>query len=230
MNFSEHQSYGAELYTKIIDHLDHPQIKLQMISIFLRRMDHKHPALKPRSIYIRLRTYEDTYSNNFTEPTPAPDANSDSQNSGNKTKNDISIYPYFRKQNRRYTSSLSDQKIIELLLAALNAYASDARLNELKLRIAKGDELDKKHEMEVKAYHRITSGGQTKNSSYKQVFGPAVINADTLANLAKSINIVVSGEVADSYRDDIKFYDMIIFDKSLENLRKRFKPLFPVSN
>ncbi|XP_031633212.1 uncharacterized protein LOC116346993 [Contarinia nasturtii] len=234
-------------WLKIIQMVEHPRLKLYLVTALLTKIDHKCSTLHPETIYYSLRKietfigddFDDKYqNNNVVKP----------KNSKVSACNASTLkYPCLQKFSRRTVEELSIRQNAELHLIALNSYKSVFHIDEFRRYWENYEQMKQqntKDQDEIKMEMVSCAKTPPKPFNFKQMesmrrksFGGRVLEMgkvtpiytldvlNDVAGITDGINFQLNVR---RYRDDLKFVDMIATD--MPKLRSKFDTLFPTLN
>lgn len=246
LHFIDTTGCNVGTWHKIIKEVEHPKLKLHLITALLTKIDHKSVTLNPKTIYFSLKQIESEFGDDFDEEigqnnnivkTKGTEAHTSSAQ--------ITQYPYNNKVNRRAASELTAKQHVELHLTALNSYIRVFHIKEFQEYWKNYEHLEKQKFKLIEQYtDAVKTFWQEPAQPFdlaeleqiqKQAFAKRIKKNDspiyTLdvmneeSSITKFINIKVNVKM---YRDDLKFCDMIT--TGMPKLHAKFDQLFPQLN
>lgn len=242
---TENVGCNVESWLKIIKAVEHPKLKLYLITALLTKIDHKLVELNPKNIYFTLQKFENDFGDNFDEGIGQ-------NNNVVKTKSpkivDVSSamkYPYLQKISRRVANELSGKQHVELHLTALNSYITVFHIKEFQQYWKNFDQLEKQkielmgqYKKEIESFqHEPAQPFDLKKMEMLQkkpfhvrvakIQSP-IYSLDVMteeSGITHNLDIKVNVK---KYREDLKFCDMIT--TGMPKLKEKFESLFPQLN
>lgn len=235
---------NIESWLKIIKVVEHPKLKLHLITALHTKIDHKSVTLNPRTIYFTLQKVENDFGEDF---------NSEFGQNNNVVKikspkiDTFSAmkYPYLQKVSRRVANELSGKQHVELHLTALNSYISVFHIKEFQQNWKNFDQLEKQkielmgqYKKEIESFqHDPVEPFDLKKMDMlqkkpfhvrvakirNQIYSLDVMTEES--GITQNVNIKVNVK---KYREDLKFCDMITTE--MPKLKEKFESLFPRLN
>lgn len=195
-----------------------PKLKLFLISKLVGDLNQHEVELNPEIIYKYLRKL----GRNFVED-PDEDEATNSVHSHHQATGD---YPFVKMVRKKKASTISDRKYAALLMDALRAYADIHHIVEFQKRYARDtnnepercqNEPQKPKKTTLKLFDERTMrkrapaliAKQMENAKNDRIYRMV----DSEYKLEKFITISVSLEMQKKYREDMKFYDLIMLDE-----------------
>lgn len=249
---TDHNSCNVDLWLRIIQTVEHPRLKLYLITALLTKIDHKTVTLNPTNIYNSLCQLEAQFDDNYDKVNNNNNNNISISNNIAKKKHSISNlsaptmkYPCLEKVNRRTASELTYEHHIELLLIALKSYTSIFHIEEFQQYSKNYDHIEEerrkmleRYRAEIACYQKETPEPfdlkQMEKLQQKPLDGRVIELGKNnpiydLNVMNEDVNMLYRIHIdATKYRTDAKFIDLI--STSLSKLKSKFSSLFPNFN
>lgn len=226
---TEHKAYDAKLYQKLIKSVNLPHMKLYLITKLVGYLDQHEIVLNPKSIYEKLKKLSrkriDDNDNDVYDATNDIDSILN-----DTTETDLADYPFSKMMRKKYTSSISEPEYVRLLLDGLQAYADIHHIVEFGQRFAhksvgigkskldsrrfKIQKLTAFDERTVHKHVPALIAKQMVNAKNDRICTLSELKPDQSYTLNPFVHIFVDGEMLQRYRDDEKFYRIIMLDEN----------------
>lgn len=191
-------------------------MKLYVITKFVGDLGYSGIALNPRSIYKALIKVSRTYTDNDAI---------DGGDAKNGAKEVIDIYPFMQTMKKKCSSTISDREYAKVLMIALQAYADIHHIVEIRECLIRGLKLSNNTDVQRFQHESPKFKLKVFNERYMRRNGSKLI-AEQFAQakddricencISQPLNAVIQInpdlEMEKMYRDDLKFYDIIMLD------------------
>lgn len=202
-----------------------------MITIFLSKINRKNIVLNPKNIHRQLALLKNNMGCDRSETETINDTNNNTnskENDKNRKNRNVkqvcvgeNSYPVLKATKRKAKSELSNQDFIQMWLIALNAYLNVYHINDIQNDFSHGstynavllDKLQPKQKpinFSDKYMRRFGEKLIQTHLSNAHQYKICANDEETYdAVLLNAIDITVTGDLVEQYREDIKYSDLI---------------------